>query len=315
MSKASSPLRYPGGKSCLYDLTVSIMRQNRLEHGHYAEPYAGGCGLALALLYGGHVAELHLNDIDPSIYAFWHSVLHDTAAFIDLVQTSPLTVEEWMRQRDIHRGIIASSQLELGYAAFYLNRTNRSGIISGAGVIGGLQQTGNYKMDCRFNREDLARRITRVSRYRDRIHFSNLDALDFLKNLSAPPASSLIFIDPPYYNKGAALYTSFYEPRDHAALSQAVQSLNLPWILTYDDTPEIRALYRDARQFSFDINYSIQQKRVGTELMVFAKGMTVPAEVRNRQVSRPQYRHAARSRMKSDSISTLPVSLVQTGTN
>src|SRR5690554_5214552 len=155
MVSTASPLRYPGGKSCMLDLTTAILRANGLERSHYAEPYAGGCGLALELLYGGFVADIHINDIDPSIWAFWHCVLNETDAFLDRVRKTPVTIDEWLEQREYLRSGKTDDVLALGFCAFYLNRTNRSGIIKGGGVIGGLAQTGNYKIDCRYNTERL----------------------------------------------------------------------------------------------------------------------------------------------------------------
>ncbi|WP_273454111.1 DNA adenine methylase [Nevskia ramosa] len=290
---AASPLRYPGGKACMLQLVASILRLNKLEHGHYAEPYAGGCGLALELLYGGHVSDIHINDIDPSIWAFWYCVLNHTDALVDLVQKTPVTVKEWLEQRDVHRTQDTKNPLKLGFSAFFLNRTNRSGIISGAGVIGGLEQKGLYKIDCRYNASDLARRIRRVAKYKDQIHLSNLDAVKFLlKSEQKLPQESLMFIDPPYFNKGSSLYTSFYLPEDHALVARNVMASSRNWIVTYDDMPEIRALYRSRRQYCFDINYSLQEKRLGTELLIASKGIKIPPVVKDRQVNKPQAKAA-----------------------
>lgn len=293
MPIAASPLRYPGGKACMLELVASILRLNKLEYGHYAEPYAGGCGLALELLYGGHVSDIHINDIDPSIWAFWHCVLNRTDALVDLVQRTPVTVNEWLKQRDVHRTQDTRSVLKLGFSAFFLNRTNRSGIISGAGVIGGLNQKGLYKIDCRYNADDLARRIRRVAKYKDQIHLSNLDAVKFIeKSGKKLPEESLMFVDPPYFNKGSSLYTSFYLPDDHALVARKVMASSRNWIVTYDDTPEIRALYRSRRQYRFDINYSLQDKRLGTELLIASKGIKIPPVVKDRQVNKPQAKAA-----------------------
>lgn len=293
MARSNSPLRYPGGKSCLYDLTAHILRLNKLERGHYAEPYAGGAGLALALLVDGHVSDIHLNDVDRTIWAFWNSVLHETEALAELVQTAPVDMAQWHRQREIYLNAADFSDLSVGFATFFLNRTNRSGIVKGAGVIGGLSQDGNYKIDCRFNRSELARRIRRIAKYKSRIHLYRLDALDFMDATDATlPARSFFCIDPPYFNKGSSLYTSFYNPEDHTAVSQAVLGLERSWILTYDNTPEISHLYKARRQFGFDVSYSVQTKRVGTELLVASKGLKLPAEIRERLVYRPQYRAA-----------------------
>lgn len=274
-------------------LTSAILRLNRLERGHYAEPYAGGCGLALSLLYGGHVADIHINDIDPSIWAFWYCVLHETEALVDLIQKTPVTIKQWLEQREIHRRQDSSDWLQLGFSAFFLNRTNRSGVIKSAGVIGGLRQNGNYKIDCRFNREDLAQRVMRVRKYRERIHLSNIDGLRFLNRCERTlPKDSLLFIDPPYYQKGSSLYTNFYMPKDHEQLARRVTKSNQNWVVTYDDEPEVRALYRSRRQYCFDINYSLHEKRIGTELLIASKGLRIPALVKRRQVNLPQSKAA-----------------------
>lgn len=291
MVSTASPLRYPGGKACLFDLATSILQLNDLERGHYAEPYAGGCGLALKLLYGGHVSDIHINDIDPGVWAFWHCVLNRTDAFVARVHKTPVTIKEWRRQQEIYARCDTSKPLALGFATFFLNRTNRSGVIKDAGVIGGLKQKGEYKIGCRFNRDDLSKRIRRVAKYRDRIHLTNMDAIHFMRRCDRRlPEQSLLFIDPPYFKKGSSLYTSFYRAKDHARVAEVVTDLRNPWIVTYDDAQEIRRLYKDRRQYSFDINYSLNEKRLGTELLIASKGLKIPAEARERQVNRPQYR-------------------------
>lgn len=293
MSITASPLRYPGGKSCLLPLVSHILRINQLERGHYAEPYAGGCGLALSLLYGGYVSDIHINDVDASIWAFWHSVLNRTEELCYRIAKTPITVDEWRVQRATHVAEDHTDPLSLGFAAFFLNRTNRSGIIKAAGVIGGLDQSGTYKIDCRFNRDDLIRRVRRIAKYRNRIHLTRRDALAFIRDMKGRQLGRMFFcIDPPYFSKGSSLYTSYYEESDHAILADEVLSLSCPWIVTYDNVGDVSKLYRDRRQFEFDINYSIETKRVGTELLVASKGLRLPPEVRSRLVNRVQYRAA-----------------------
>ncbi len=293
MARSLSPLRYPGGKSCLYDLLATTLRENRLEWGHYVEPYAGGCGLALSLLYGGHVSDIHINDLDVSIWSFWECVLNRTEELTTLILETPITIKEWQRQRDIQRKADVSKTLQLAFATFFLNRTNRSGIIKGAGVIGGISQTGDYKLDCRFNRQDLVNRIERISKYRSRIHLTNSDAVPFMKQMAKRlPEDTFFCIDPPYFKKGADLYTNFYNPVEHKKVADTVLKLNQPWIVTYDHVQEIKQLYSDRRQFVFDINYSVQTKRIGSELLIASKGLRLPEEVKSRQVNRPQFRAA-----------------------
>ena len=294
MARATSPLRYPGGKTALYPIVSSILQANKLERVHYAEPFAGGCGLALALLYEGHVSDIHINDIDPSIWAFWHSVLNQADELTALVAETPVTVNEWRRQREVYLCQNESDSLALGFATFFLNRTNRSGIIKDAGVIGGLDQNGPYKLDCRFNREDLIRRTQRIAKYRNRIHLSRCDALTFISDVCDRLSSSTFFcIDPPYFKKSSRLYTNFYKPTDHSMLASTVLNLNNHWLLTYDNAPEIAKLYRSRRQFLFDINYSVRMKRRETELLIASKGLRLPSQICNKQVNKP--RNQARS--------------------
>lgn len=267
-------------------LMAAIIQENDLARCPYVEPFAGGCGLALGLLYQGHVSEIHVNDVDPAIWSFWHSALTMTEDLVDRVLSAELSVPEWRRQREICLAEDLSDPLSLGFSAFYLNRTNRSGIIKGAGLIGGIQQTGNYKLDCRYNRDELAHRIRRVGKYRNRIHLTRMDALDFLAQADRDvPKKAMFCIDPPYFNKGSSLYTSFYRAEDHADLAEVILKLERPWVVTYDNTPEINALYDGQSRFSFDVNYSVQTKRTAAELLVASDGLALPFELDDRQIA------------------------------
>jgi len=292
MARTASPLRYPGGKSSLLRLVSGILRLNRIDRGHYVEPFAGGAGLALSLLYKGDVGEIHLNDIDPAIAALWRAVLNHTDDLVELMHSTSVTIAERARQREIYFAQ-PEDDVTLGFATLFLNRVNRSGIIRTGGVIGGLAQTGRYRLDCRFNKADIEARIRRIARYRTRIRFSSLDAGIFLERLAGQlPVRSLIYADPPYFVKGAELYTSSFRPEDHEEFRDRLLTIERPWILTYDNAPEIKKLYGSRRQFGFDLYYSAQTKRTGSELLVASAGLRLPNELRDRQVHRPQYRSA-----------------------
>ncbi|MFC3033284.1 DNA adenine methylase [Pseudoalteromonas fenneropenaei] len=277
MPQTPSPLRYPGGKTSILNMVSEIIKSNGLERGHYAEPYAGGAGLALSLMLKGYVHELHLNDLDRSIWSFWDAVLNNTEQFVEKIIETPITMDEWYKQREVQENKGDSSDFDLAFSSFFLNRTNRSGIILKAGVIGGLEQQGKYKLDCRFNKKGLIEKIKRISNFSHRIHLYNCDAIDFLKltNKSLPPLS-FYCIDPPYFVKGASLYTNAYEPDDHRDVSKAIEELSHPWILTYDNVEAIQRLYPKKKQFRFNLNYSAAQKRVGTELLIASDNLIVP---------------------------------------
>lgn len=275
--RSPSPLRYPGGKAALTSRVAELLRRNKLDRGDYAEPYAGGAGLALSLLYSGHVAELHLNDIDPAVASLWRCILTRSDELIALLREAEISVDEWERQRQIYLNGNAGDEIFLALATIYLNRTNRSGIIKSGGVIGGKDQNGPYKIDCRFNVESLSGRIQRIRKYSDRITFTSLDALHFMSMMDRElPKRSFLYIDPPYYSKGADLYTSYYGEADHRDLAIAILNLGRPWLLTYDNVEPIKKLYGRRRQFNIDLQYSAQTKRQSSELAVVSRCLRVP---------------------------------------
>ena len=276
MPITDTPLRYPGGKSQLAPLVIDLLKTNDLLYGEYAEPFAGGAGIALTLLLNSYVSRIYLNDIDPAIHAFWHSVLHDTNALCQRVTDTQVTMDEWHRQRAIYLDPTCADLGAKAFATLFLNRTNRSGILRG-GVIGGLNQDGSYKLDCRFNRGDLVRKIRRIATHAEQIELSCLDAATFITTV-VPRTSedTLVNLDPPYYGKGPELYTNFYRHDDHAALADAVGRMQRHWMVTYDDTPEIRRLYSRWRCFSSSLTYSAQVKRTGVEMLVVDDDLHLP---------------------------------------
>lgn len=281
MPVTDSPLRYPGGKSQLTPFVVEVLRTNNLFDCTYVEPFAGGAGIAWTLLLSGYVSEVWINDFDPAIHAFWHAVLNNTDELCDRIEQTPVTIEEWHRQRAI-QAKSTTSQLDLGYSTFFLNRTNRSGILKG-GVIGGLQQTGDYLIGCRFNKIDLVAKIRRIAMYRDQVRLTRMDAEQFIKReFKKLSRHALVNVDPPYYRRGPELYCSFYVHQDHAMLADAVRGIKQPWMLTYDDTPEIRLMYEGLPTHSNELTYSAQVKRSAVELLVLSPELRWPTQPEQR---------------------------------
>lgn len=272
----SSPLRYPGGKAKLYNCFTDIIKKNNLFSSTYCEPYAGGAGLALMLLSRGFVDRIKLNDIDQGIYAFWWSILSQTNKFCSKIEETPIDIDEWYIQRDIWREANIKKPLELGFATYYLNRTNRSGIIDGAGPIGGLSQVGIWKIDARLNKQKQISNIQMVAKYKSKIELSNLDALKFIsENIKEP--ETFMYLDPPYYVKGQNLYKNFYIHKDHEAIASKLQKeRNKKWVVSYDDVPEIRKIYSNFVPVSYGLNYSAGKKGIGKEVMYFSDTLEVP---------------------------------------
>lgn len=281
MHPTTTPLRYPGGKQILTNVLAELLRLNRLDGGTYAEPYAGGAGAALALLFSERVDRIMINDADPCMFAFWKSVLDDTDSFVALLRKKRASIAEWRRQKAIYRDHQNHTSLEVGFATFFLNRCNRSGIIASGGPIGGYDQSGPWKVDARYNPKNLEQRVLRIAEYGPRIALSNHDALKFLRSISkvAKKENVFVYLDPPYYVKGRQLYLNYYEPKDHAALAQVLRAdTTFDWVLTYDNAPEIRQLYAGLRQVDFDLSYSARERRTGSEILIVKPGLRLPKD-------------------------------------
>ena len=276
-----SPLRYPGGKRRLVASITRLLEANRLKDIEYAEPYCGGASIALALLFDEYAATIHINDLSRPVYAFWHTVLNDTAALCHRIEKTKVTMREWHRQRAVYEHQADAPLSELGFAAFFLNRTNRSGIITG-GVIGGQDQSGKWKLDARFSKDELVRRIRRIARYRSRINLYQQDALEFTNGVvTALPGNAFVFYDPPYIDSGASLYLNRYELNDHRQLARRVMTLDRSWAVTYDYQAAVRHnLYPMHRRVAFTLWYNAQERRGGQEAMFLSQRLTLPADWR-----------------------------------
>ncbi len=275
-----SPLRYPGGKAKLFPFFADLIAANNLFGSEYCEPYAGGAGLAVRLLTEGFVDRISLNDIDQSICAFWRASLYRSAEFCKLIDSTPITIAEWYRQSEIWRAADLADDLTLGFATYFLNRTNRSGIIEGAGPIGGYKQEGKWKLSARLVKERQIDNIKALARFSGQIDISCTDALDFARaNICNP--SALIYLDPPYYVKGRKLYKNFYHPDDHAHIANELRTWRqAKWVVSYDDVHEIRELYEGLAPLSYSLNYSAGRVALGTEVLFLSEALSPPQQLR-----------------------------------
>ncbi|AST87568.1 DNA adenine methylase [Ralstonia solanacearum species complex bacterium KE101] len=267
-----TPLRYPGGKARFAPFIGALMEQNGLTGGHYLEPYAGGAGVALDLLFHGVASHIHINDYDRAIFAFWQSATRDTESLIRLIWDTPVTMEQWYHWRNVLRGGVEASELERGFATLFMNRTNRSGILKG-GVIGGKAQAGEYTLDARYKKQQLVTRLEKIAAHAGQISVHNEDAISILAGAKHfLPQNSLIYLDPPYYVKGQDLYRNYYEHNDHARIAKLLCGRDFPfrWVVSYDGVDEIRQMYGMVRSRDYDLRYTAQSRYIGSEVMFFS---------------------------------------------
>jgi len=281
--KTASPLRYPGGKWRIARFFERVLDANYDAPPTYLEPFAGGASLALTLLLRGFVSRIFLNDLDPAVNAFWRTIVNRPTRLIRLIERTPITPNEWHRQREVYSAGADAGQLALGFAFFFLNRTSHSGILNG-GMIGGTRQRGTWRIDARFNRAELIERIRRIITVKESIHVSGIDGLEFITQHRRRRSRSIVYLDPPYFNAGRDLYLNAYRPEDHLRVREAVASLQAPWVVSYDDVPTIKTLYRDVRCRHLSLIHTARDTRVGDEVMFFSDRLRIPRFVPYRSV-------------------------------
>lgn len=268
-----SPLRYPGGKAALYSRLRKMIRDSGLAGCTYVEPYAGGAGAGLGLLVTGQVKNVVVNDLDPAIHAFWQTAVQEPEFLMGQIRDVDLSVAEWRRQRAVYMAADTADSAALGFATFYLNRTNRSGVLNG-GPIGGLDQTGNYKIDARFNREALVERIRILSLYSECITAVSKDGIDVISEYASHP-NTFIYADPPYFEKAGSLYMNAFKAEDHENLARVLNGVaDSPWLLTYDNVPRVDELYESRRRRTFELSYSAHRVMKATEIAVLSDSVS-----------------------------------------
>jgi len=270
-----SPFRYPGGKIRLANFIKQIIIDNDLVGGDYIEAYAGGASIAWSLLFDDYVNRVHINDINKSISAFWYSVFYETEALCRLIQDTPVTVQSWKKQKAIQKDSSNSSKLELGFSTLFLNRTNRSGIIGG-GMIGGINQDGLYKLSARYKKVELISKIEKIAGYKSKVRLYSIDALQLIKNV-IPTISqrSIMYLDPPYYSKGAELYENHYDHDGHVAVANTLKTIKQNWIISYDNVSKIRAMYKGYKRIVYKLSYSALKQYSGAEVIFFSPKLSI----------------------------------------
>lgn len=266
-----NPLRYPGAKSKLVPYIQKLIETENLIDCTFYEPYAGSAAVSFALLENRTISKAIVNELDPLVYCFWVSVMEQPEALIQLIRNTDITLDNWNTfslYRD-NEFIRTKSTLEIGLAGLFLNRTSFSGILK-AGPLGGLEQKSQYKIDCRFNKRKIVQSIESLSKFHDNVEIYNMDALDFLKEKTKYKRNNrtFVYIDPPYYEKGPSLYRYYYEDEMHKSLAKFIKTKSYPWLISYDDSPHIKKLYKKSRQQHIYLDYSVNTHAKGKELLL-----------------------------------------------
>jgi DNA adenine methylase len=267
-----SPLRYPGGKRRLMPYVAAALEENRLQPDLFVEPFAGGASVALELLATARVRRIGLAERDPYVASFWHTVFFDSEWLCRQVEQVDVTLKTWQRMKSTR----FRSKRAQALACLFLNRTSFNGTLHDhAGPIGGQKQAGDYKLDCRFPRARLVRRIRTCAALAegDSVAFvREADALDVIRDARRGFGHENVFLylDPPFWGKASRLYRFSFTVADHTRLANALRHLRVPYLLSYDAAPEIEQLYsgNGSLQQRVELLYTATQRTAEQELVI-----------------------------------------------
>lgn len=263
-----SPLRYPGGKSDFVATAFEIFEKSGFTGLPVVEPYAGSAAVSLGLLDFGLTSHVTLLERDPLLYCFWASVFDRPDELIAAFQDLPITIDTWHRLRPLLLVEKPNKRqfLEVGLAGLFFNRTNFSGILN-AGPIGGKGQRSKYKVDCRTNKDEIISRLLALAMFSGKVDVHFGDAIDFIKK-NSKSNSCFYYLDPPYFTKGELLYRHHYGVREHQQLAAALDTVEFPWLLSYDDHHVIEFLYRNHYLSRLAFRYSAHSPKNHQELLI-----------------------------------------------
>lgn len=282
--KYISPLRYPGGKTQLYTFISYIIEENN--YTTFYELCAGGANLSLLLLKNKIVNKVIINDYDKGIYSLFFNTLNYPKKLIELIKTVPFDFNDEYspsflayyhkikKHYNDNLNQYTNTDINLAFETLFLNRTNYSGIIIKSNPIGGLQQNGKYKLNCRFNKKALIKKINLIHTFKNNIILKNQDINQFLAS-NKFNQNTLIFIDPPYVKQGNSLYTCGFNSKQHQQLADNIKKIKSPYIITYDDDKLIQNIYSHQNMYYYSLKYSSNNKNKGNhfELMITSSNL------------------------------------------
>lgn len=272
-----SPLRYPGSKKRLSVYISQIIKYNRLNIDVFVEPFVGGGNVALYLLINGLAKRIIIADKDQLIYSFWLTLFRNPNYLINFIKKVKVNLENFYRYKKIVNSTNKFEERKLAEACLFLNRTSFSGLLTNsAGPLGGKKQKSKYKIDCRFNKKYLIKKIEYLASFHSQVIVLPHDWRDtvrYTENLVKRQKNlqdTLFYFDPPFYHKAEHLYRLYFKKQDHEDLRKVVLSLKHPWILSYDNAPEIKKMYSKFKRIHVQMPYFINSsaRRIEKELII-----------------------------------------------
>lgn len=288
MNITSVPLRYPGGKASLLNYVEKFITSNNISVQAILEPYAGSAAISMGLLRKGMISKAYINDSDQMVYAFWKTVLNNNEELIEMIDSLEVNLDAWFCYRKylVDKPLTKFNEKDVAMAFLFLNRTSYSGIVK-AGPLGGKKQQSRYKIDCRFNKENIKKKIEQLQEFSSRLEISNMEGIEFMKETIKKTGDVFIYADPPYYNVGKLLYNQYFDDKKHIQLADYLKQVEeQPWLLSYNANEFIMNLYSDQKMVPIYLDYHTGPYRRNIMEYLFSNRVIPPFEAReNKKVN------------------------------
>ncbi len=257
-----SPFRYPGGKTWLIPVVRRWLKQSipkAFGTKTLIEPFAGGGIVSLTAAFEGLANRIIMVELDHEVAAVWEVIVNgDHNWLADKIYSFELTPENAnmiLQKED-------KTIQEQAFSTILKNRIFHGGIITkGSGLIKNGENGKGIKS--RWYPKTLRDRIMAIGHVKAKMKFITGDAFAELDKIKKD-TNTYSFIDPPYTVAGKRLYTHF--EIDHDALFNLTAQLQGKFMLTYDDTAEIRDLAEkhqlDYRTIPMKTTHHIQKNEI-----------------------------------------------------
>lgn len=256
-----TPFRYPGSKNKILPVIGQHLYPLVEKKSFYFDGFVGGGSVLLDIATKFPDKKLIANDLDFGVSQFWNlmgnSFEWEISQLKNMLACKP-TVDMYYHLRNLKEAPIYS-RIDAAFRALFFNRTSFSGDMRrGASPIGGRHQKSKYTVDCRYNADKLIDKIERIHELlRGRLVVESRDILatDHIEN-----DDMAAYLDPPYFVAGKMLYEQGMKTEDHRKLADKLKG-RTNWVLSYDNAPQITALYDWAEIQPVDVKYCIKGEK------------------------------------------------------
>lgn len=274
-----SPLRYPGGKNRV----AKMLLEHMPPHTDYREIFAGGAALFFSK---PRVKKNWLNDLHPGLCAFYRAVQKHFDQFAALCRQQDGSLrarfDEWAARRDLMDATGDEMLVERAVQYYFLNRT-----VWGGRVVYDPRRKSRLYFSNPSGWSNLEKKLAHLSAISEKLRGVKITCDGYQKCLAGATADTLIYADPPYFRESVGhitdrLYDKSFDYDCHRKLAALLKKTKAKVMVSYDDCPEIRELYKSwniiEKQWRYCGRYAVtleakrngvkEKKVLGKELLI-----------------------------------------------